>query len=154
MPIAPINPNVIYAATGEANNSGDSNFGRGILISTDGGATWTLSTAGGAFDRRTISEIAIDPTNANVAYAAVAGAGVNGVGGISGICKTINGGSTWTNTTASITTTQPYSSVRIDPTTPSAVYAAVGNLFGSAQNGVYRTTNGGTNWSLLSGAPA
>jgi len=34
--IAPSNPNVVYAGTGEANNSGDSNFGWGILISTDG----------------------------------------------------------------------------------------------------------------------
>src|SRR5438093_233125 len=33
--VAPSNPNVIYAGTGEANNSADSNFGRGILISTD-----------------------------------------------------------------------------------------------------------------------
>ena len=32
------NPLVLYAGTGEANNSGDSNFGRGILRSTDGGS--------------------------------------------------------------------------------------------------------------------
>src|SRR5206468_3906348 len=32
--------------------------------------------------------------------------------------------------------------------------AAVGDLFGSAQNGVYKTTNGGTSWSLLAGAPS
>src|SRR5439155_9815671 len=40
--VAPSNPDVIYAGTGEANNSGDSNFGRGILVSADEGATWTL----------------------------------------------------------------------------------------------------------------
>ena len=33
---------VILAATGEANNSGDSYFGLGILRSTNAGATWTL----------------------------------------------------------------------------------------------------------------
>jgi len=42
---------LILAATGEANNSGDSYFGLGILRSADGGNTWNLiSTAnGGAF---------------------------------------------------------------------------------------------------------
>lgn len=39
---------VILAATGEANNSGDSYFGLGILRSADAGNTWTLiSTANG-----------------------------------------------------------------------------------------------------------
>src|SRR5262249_16498279 len=104
-------------------------------------------------DRRTISEIAIDPTDANVAYAAVSTFGVNGIGGNGGIWKTLDGGATWTNTTVSITTTQPYSSVRIDPSAPSTVYAAIGNLTGSLLNGVYKTTDGGTTWSLLSGAP-
>src|ERR1043166_9586941 len=42
--IAPSNSSVIYAGTGEANNSLDSNFGRGILVSTDAGVTWTLRT--------------------------------------------------------------------------------------------------------------
>ncbi len=39
---------VILAATGEADNSGDSYFGLGILLSTNAGSTWTLvSTANG-----------------------------------------------------------------------------------------------------------
>src|SRR6266566_4228373 len=53
--ISPSNPLVLYAGTGEANNSLDSNYGRGILVSTDGGATWTLRTNAGLFDRRTVS---------------------------------------------------------------------------------------------------
>jgi len=73
-------PGIIYAGTGEANNSGDSNFGRGILISTDGGATWSLSTGpSGAFDRLTTSQIAVDPTNGLVAYAAMDDFGANGL---------------------------------------------------------------------------
>src|SRR5260370_20318867 len=35
---------VILAGTGEADNSGDSYFGLGILRSADGGNTWTLSS--------------------------------------------------------------------------------------------------------------
>ena len=36
---------VILAATGEANNSGDSYFGLGILRSTDAGSSWTLASS-------------------------------------------------------------------------------------------------------------
>src|SRR5207245_2949481 len=50
---------------GEDNNSGDSNFGRGILVSTDGGANWKLFTGpSNAFERLTTSQIAVDPTAA------------------------------------------------------------------------------------------
>ena len=40
--IAPSNANVIYAGTGEADNSPLAFYGRGVLKSTDAGATWTL----------------------------------------------------------------------------------------------------------------
>ena len=151
--VAPSNSSVIYAGTGEANNSGDSNFGRGVLVSTNGGTSWTLQTAGGAFDRKAIAEIAVDPTNANIVYVAVSGGGVNGVGGNNGVWRSTDGGVTWTNTTAAITTIQPWTSARIDPNTPSTLYAAVGNIFGNAADGVYKTTNSGGTWALLAGAP-
>jgi photosystem II stability/assembly factor-like uncharacterized protein len=124
--ISPSNTNVIYAGTGEANNSGDSNFGRGVLVSTDGGATWVLQNAGGAFDRKAIAEIAVDPNNANTVYVAVSGGGANGVGGNNGIWKSTDGGANWTNTTSSITANDPWTSIRIDPNNPSTLYAAVG----------------------------
>jgi hypothetical protein len=38
--VDPNNPSVIYAGTGEPNQSGDSEAGTGIYKSTDGGATW------------------------------------------------------------------------------------------------------------------
>ncbi len=154
--IARSNPLVIYAGTGEANNSGDSNFGRGILVSTNGGASFTLNMGpGGVFNtnRMTCSRIAVDPTNANIAYAAMANLGNNGVavGGITGVYKTIDGGSTWANVTAANGKdfNFPWSDVVVDPNTPSIVYAAVGYLFGTANNGVYKSTDSGATWTLL-----
>src|SRR5262245_30831720 len=152
--IAPTNHSIIYAGTGEANFAGDSNFGRGVLVSTNGGAAWTLRTAGGAFNRKTIAEIAVDPTNANIVYLAVAGGGVNGVGGNNGVWRSTDGGVTWTNTTNAITTLQPFSSVRLDPNSPTTLYTAVGNPSGAAANGVYTTTNSGASWTLLASAPS
>ncbi len=150
--MAPSDPNTLYAGTGEAHNSGDSFYGRGILVSHDGGNTWTL-TGQNVFDRRTIAEIAVSPTSANTAYAAVSSFGVNGVNGGTGIFKTTDGGQTWTNTTASISTSQQFSSVVIDPKNPQTVYAAVGTLFGSSQNGVYKSTDGGNTWVAAGNFP-
>jgi hypothetical protein len=42
--IDPSDSNVVYAGTGEANQSCDSYFGIGLLKTTDGGATWTTSS--------------------------------------------------------------------------------------------------------------
>ena len=164
--IAPSNHLVLYAGTGEANNSGDSNYGRGILVTTDGGATWTIETGpSGVFNtqRMSTSEIAVDPTNANVAYAAMADFGVNGVyngtPGSSngpGIWKTTDGGASWKNLTTSINSQDPWSAVVVDPNAPSTVYAALGRYDGrpsSGTNGVYKSVDGGTTWTLLTGAP-
>jgi photosystem II stability/assembly factor-like uncharacterized protein len=158
--IARTNPLVVYAGTGEANNSGDSNFGRGILVSTNGGASFTLNTGPGDLfntNRMTCSRIAGDPTNANVAYAAMADFGNNGVfaSGITGVYKTTNGGSTWTNVTMANgkDSTYPWSDVVVDPNTPNIVYAAVGYVFGTANNGVYKSTDSGGTWTLLNAAP-
>src|SRR5205807_1573651 len=143
--IAKSNPLVIYAGTGEGNNSADSNFGRGILVSSDGGATWTLSTGpSNAFNRLTTSQIAVDPTNANIAYAAMNDYGNNGLCcANTGIWKTTDGGTTWTNVTAANgkDSTRPWSAIIIDPNTPATLYAAHGDIFGATANGVYNSTD-------------
>jgi hypothetical protein len=154
--VARSNASVIYAGTGESNNAIDSNYGRGILVSTNGGASWTLRTGPLAvFSRRAIGRIAIDPTNPNIAYAAVGGFATNGLFGSTGIYKTTNGGVTWTNVTGAngLDQNTTWSDVVVDGTTPTTVYAAHGDIFGDANNGVYRSTDGGTNWNLLNNAP-
>jgi hypothetical protein len=146
---------IVYAGTGEANNSGDSFYGSGILVSTNGGNTWTLTTAGGALTGRTVSKIAIDPTDSTgaTAYAAVGDFAVNGNFGNTGIYKTTNFGQTWTNVTKNVglTSSDPWSDVVIDPNN-GHIYAAVGNPIGSSSNGVYESTDHGATWTLLSGS--
>ncbi len=145
--ISTSNPSFIYAGTGEAYGG---NFGRGILISSDGGSTWTLSTASGVFDRLGTSQIAIDPTNTNVAYVAMSDVELNDLCcSNTGIWKTTDGGTSWTNTTTTIDSTDPWSAVMIDPNNPQTVYAAVGQTFGVTANGVYKSTDGGGTWTLL-----
>ena len=95
--------NALYAGTGEANASGDSEAGIGIYKSTDGGNTWTplASTIGpittfspgvgtngtygpgNAFLGRSISSIIVDPTNASHLYVS-SSRGVRGVSSVTG----------------------------------------------------------------------
>jgi photosystem II stability/assembly factor-like uncharacterized protein len=155
--IAPSNTNVLYAGTGQADGEGNSNFGRGVMVSTDGGATWTLRTNGGVFDRHEITEIAIDPQNSSVAWAAVSSCcATNTLFDFNnGIFKTTDGGVTWTNTTGSLRTLgafASFTSVRIDPGTTGSsatLYAAASTPFGDADNGVYKSTDGGATWTKL-----
>jgi hypothetical protein len=157
------NNEIVYAGMSEANNSGDSFYGDGILVSRNGGATWTLTNAAGALTGQTVSKIVIDPSDASggTAYAAVASLGVNGPAAVgSGIWKTTDFGAHWTNTTASLPNNPTYNSwsdVVIDPGTPNTLFAAEGNPFNdfgyATGNGVYESTNGGASWTVLRSAP-
>ena len=153
--ISPSNASVLYAGTGEFNNAQDSNYGRGILVSTNAGASWTLRQGpGNIFNRMSISAISVHPTDPNTAYAALGPGIENGAFGTPGVYKTIDGGVTWANTTGAVDTGNPYSDVKIDLTTPNTVYAAIGNANGTnATNGVYKSTNGGSTWNKLANGP-
>ena len=150
--LAPSDPNVIYAGTGEATNSILSFTGHGVLKSTDGGATWSL-LGQAVFDRHAISQIVVSPTDPNTVLVAVGGSGVHGVGGNTGIWKSTDGGLSWTNTTTAITTFEQFSDVEMEPTDPQTLYAAVGSFSGSAVNDVYKTTDGGATWSVAGNFP-
>jgi photosystem II stability/assembly factor-like uncharacterized protein len=150
--LAPSNPDVIYAGTGEATNSALSFTGHGVLKSTDAGTSWTLLGAD-VFDLHTISQIVVAADDPNTVYVAVGGSGVHGVAGNTGIWRSMDGGATWTNTTTAITTSSAFSDVEIDPTNPHTLYAAVGSFRGSTVNGVYKSTDGGNTWAVAGDFP-
>ena len=151
--VAPSDHNTLYAGTGETSFSGDSRYGIGLLKSTDGGASWSMIPGpGDAFYRRCISKIVVDPTHAATVYLTIA-YGSNGFLGNSGVWKSTDGGVNWTNTTAEagLDQTYPYTDLVIDPVHPQTLYTAAGYIFGTDSNGIYKTTDGGANWTLLSG---
>jgi uncharacterized repeat protein (TIGR01451 family) len=158
--LAPSNPSVIYAGTGEANQGYDSYFGKGILKSTDGGNTWTL-LGQSIFGQNAISAIVVSPTDPNTVYVAVDGAEVNGLAnGNVGVWKSSDGGTTWTNTTSGIsgvdTNFDDFSTLVINPSNPQTLYTALWSPYGteSTAEGVYKTANGGTSWQKMTGLPS
>ena len=166
--LAPSNPRIIYAGTGEANfgpSKADARrdniyYGRGVLKSTDAGDHWTLlkGNAGlNEFDRQTISKIVVDPADPlnNTVYVAIGARATNGLSGtpgITGIWKSTDGGTSWSrmvNGISALSDNDAVSDLVMDPSNSQTLYAAVGTPRGGAANGVYKTTDGGATWSLL-----
>jgi hypothetical protein len=122
----------------------------GLWKTTNGGLNWTTNSDN--FPVLGVSDIAIDPTNANIMYLAT-GDGDRGslsslVGGEAGdtksigVLKSTDGGNTWTNTGLNWTvqSTKLIRRLIINPNNPQILMAA-------ASDGIWRTSNGGTTWS-------
>src|SRR5579863_1817562 len=145
---------VVLAATGEADNSGDSYFGLGILRSADGGNTWTLiPTANGgslSFSGLGGTRMAFSTVNTSTVVAAMAASSEGVVAGAltsnteRGLYTSLDGGQTWTyNALFSGGASESTSAT-------SVVYNAAAGLFFAAvrYHGFYSSPDGVT-WTAL-----
>ena len=152
--IAPSDPNVIYVGSGEGLQRPDLAVGDGVYKSTDGGATWTHL---GLRDGQQIASMAVDPRDPNRLYVAVLGHPY-GPNDERGIYRSTDGGATFQRVLYTNADTGAFS-VAIDATHPDTVYASlwaarqapweVGGSFEIPGSGVYKSTDGGTTWALL-----
>jgi uncharacterized repeat protein (TIGR01451 family) len=142
--IAPSDDNVVYMGSGEGALSGDSYFGDGIYKSTDGGVTW--SHVSRLFTGQAVSDLAIDPTNANHLYAST----LRGRGGNHrttapteqpyGIWESTDGGAHWTLRKGTTDQLHGATDLVMDPQNAKVLWAA---FWG---DGIYRSTDGGLTW--------
>ncbi len=152
--IAPSNPDVIWAGTGEQNNRQSTSWGNGVYRSTDAGKTWTHL---GLVETRHIGKVLVDPTNPDVAYVAALG-NLWKPNPERGVFKTTDGGRTWTKALYVDTLTGAVDLV-MDPADPNTVYAATyqrlrrawGFNGGGPGSGIHKTADGGRTWRRLSG---
>lgn len=84
--MAPSNPNIIFAGTGEGAYNLDAIDGAGIYKSNDGGTNWNLLPSTTTFV--TTNTIAVHPTNQGVILAGTRPGGIQ---------RSVDGGGTWSN---------------------------------------------------------
>jgi photosystem II stability/assembly factor-like uncharacterized protein len=152
--VAPSDPNVIYAGTGEACIRGDIINGNGVYKSMDAGKTWTYS---GLRDTRAIGRVAVNPKNPDIAYVAALGHPF-GPNSERGIYRTTDGGKNWTRVLYKDENSGGID-LSLDPTNPNVIFASLwqarrtpwGMDSGGPGSGLYRSTDGGTTWKQLSG---
>ena len=152
--VAPSNPNIIYVGTGAGIIRPDLAIGNGVYRSTDAGKTWQFL---GLKDSQMIAAIAVDPTNADRFFVAVLGHPY-GPNPERGVFRSTDGGKTF----AKVLYKDEYTSaneVLIDPKNPNTLYAMLwsqqqsfieGQGFGDAGMGIFKSTDGGANWTQLS----
>ena len=147
----PSNTDTVYAGTGEpvylisgggplppgADNLAWYYPGVGVYKSTNGGDTWTLT---GAIENDFIYRIAVDPNNANNVLCA----GYSLTAGQGGLCRSTNGGTSWTTLLNGV-----FTDVLFDPNNAGRAYAAQYN------GGVLKSTDSGATWAARNtGLPA
>ena len=156
--IAPSNPNVVYAGTGEQQNRQSSSWGNGVYRSDDGGASWTHL---GLEETRHIGRVRVDPSDPDIVWVA-AGGNLWAPNPERGVYKSTNGGQSWEQVLVVDEFTGATDLV-LDPTDGQVAYAAMyqrqrrtwGFNGGGPGSGIYKTTDGGANWTeLTNGIPS
>ena len=152
--VAPSDPNVIYAGTGETTIRIDVSYGDGVYRSTDAGRTWQHL---GLAATHHIGRICVHPQDPDLVYVAALGDAF-GPNEERGVYRSKDGGCTWQkvlyrNADAGAV------DLSMDPTNPRILYAGFWNArrsfwhlhSGGPGSGLWRSMDGGDTWEELSG---
>src|SRR5215831_4932481 len=159
--VAPSDPNVLYAGTGESDIRSDLSSGNGIYKSNDAGKTWVHI---GLEDTRQISRIVVDARDSNVVYVGALGHAY-GPNAERGVYKSVDGGAHWTKV-LDLGAEVGVSDLAICSGNPDLLFAGTwhtkrppwstyGPIDGPG-GGVYRSQDAGKTWTRLAdnGLPA
>jgi photosystem II stability/assembly factor-like uncharacterized protein len=155
--LAPSNPDIVWMGTGDQANARSSYSGKGVFKSTDAGKTWQLM---GLADSHHIARIVVHPTNPEIVYVAAMGH-LFSRNAERGVFRTRDGGKSWEKVLYVDDGTGAIDLV-MNPKAPDVLYAAMYEkhrtpwrlVLGGPGSGVYRTSDGGTNWQKLEGLPS
>jgi photosystem II stability/assembly factor-like uncharacterized protein len=152
--VAPSDPNVVWAGTGEPWIRSHISIGNGVYKSTDAGRTWShvgLDSTG------RIGRIVIDPANPDIVFVAAQGHSY-GPQKERGLYRTTDGGRTWQQVLFVDQNTGAIDVV-MHPTDSKTLFAATwqlelhtwGRESGGPGSGIYVSHDGGTTWTRLKG---
>ena len=149
-------PDVVFIGTGEACIRGDIQPGDGVYKSIDAGKTWKHV---GLRETENISKIRIHPTNPDIVF--VAAFGKHGVPNSDrGVFKSTDGGSTWRKVLFRNDKTGA-ADLWIDRRNPNVVFASLWEAYrveyqmssGGPGSGLFKSTDGGENWTEITHHP-
>lgn len=123
--------------------------GGGLWKTTDGGLIWKPVTDG-QINASSVGAVDVADSNPDIVYIGMGESQFRGnIMQGDGIYKSIDAGKTWEN--VGLKDSQTVSRIRIHPTNPDIVYAAVlGHPFGpNEERGVFKTTDGGKSWNKI-----
>ncbi len=152
--VDPLNSQIVWAGTGEANVRNDVSFGDGIYKSTDGGSHWKRMGLEHSFQ---ISRIAVDPHHAGTVVVATMGSPYADDED-RGVYRTTDGGATWQKVLY-VGPSVGISDLAMNPENPQVLFAAAYRFRrtpwsysdGGAEDAIYRSIDGGATWQRLSG---
>jgi len=151
--VAPSNPDVVYAGSGEGIQRPDLSVGDGVYKSTDAGKTWVNT---GLKHAQQIGGLAIDPRNENRVFVAALGHPY-GPNSERGVYRTTDGGKTWERVLYKDENTGAIQ-VTIDPNNSDIIYADMwagrqgpweNGEWEGTESGLFKSTDGGTTWKKL-----
>ncbi len=148
------NTRTIWVGTGEVNSSRSSYAGVGVYKSNDNGKHWEYL---GLPESQHIGKIQLHPTDNNTAWVAVLGH-LYSPNKERGVYKTTDGGKTWKQTLYVNDNTGAVD-LDINPSNPNELYAAMWYKTRAAwkfvesgkTSGIYKSSDGGETWKLVSG---
>jgi photosystem II stability/assembly factor-like uncharacterized protein len=160
MEISKNNTDLIWVGTGEVNAGGGSLAydGDGIYKSTDGGANWEVK---GLPDVGSIGKVLIDPNDDQTLFVGAMGPLFRNDSN-RGVYRTTDDGNTWEQVLF-VSDSTGIIDMAIHPSNGNIVYAASwervrrpnNRQYGGETSGIYRTTDGGDNWTeLTNGLPS
>ncbi|HEX6738115.1 MAG TPA: glycosyl hydrolase, partial [Vicinamibacteria bacterium] len=150
--IAPSDPNVIWAGSGEGDPRNSASFGIGVFRSTDGGSSWKHL---GLADSERIKRIRVDPKDPDTAYVCALGHAW-GPNEERGVFKTTDGGRTWRKVLF-VNKDTGCSDIDMDPGNPRVLYAGLYTFrrqpwrfdSGGGETALHKSTDGGETWKKL-----
>ncbi|MGC1106995.1 MAG: hypothetical protein WA876_10685, partial [Candidatus Acidiferrales bacterium] len=152
--VAPSDPNIVWAGTGEPYIRSHISIGDGIYESTNAGKTWTHM---GLENTGRIANVLIDPRDPNIVLACSLGTAY-GPQPERGVYRTADGGKTWEKTLF-VDENTGCSDLTMDPNNSHVLFAGMwqlvihtwGRTSGGPGSGLFKSTDGGVTWKRLAG---
>ena len=120
--------------------------GGGLWKTTDGGESWKPITDG-KITSASVGAVAVSETDPGLVFIGMGESAIRGnIMPGNGIYRSTDAGESWTN--VGFRDVDAISKIRIHPTNPDVVFAAVFGMYGapSSERGVFKSTDGGDSW--------